>query len=166
MIIFGNPASFGIEYARAESRNYIHVRLLLGGGWVGDIAGSLMPESMCRRLLELCRPKVYRRRTFERELTGDELQSLRERGGTSFGESFDGFGLKHYVVLEDARVHFDWQLDKEEYRRFPAFPRQQQHYSVPLSEYKPVVLQFVHEMIRGGYYIVRPDVPDPADVEP
>jgi hypothetical protein len=164
-ILYGERETFGVECAIARSPNYIHVRLWIAGHWVGDIKDSLMPEFMCARLLALACPARYPKFAYDSEEDGPTYETLLDRGGMTFGESFDPFALTYYSVVSTSRVHFKWRLHEAYYPLFPDYPQQEYHCSVAMSDYRLAVKAFIQLMIDKGYYVVRPGIPTLAELE-
>ena len=118
-ILCGERETFAVEFAKAASPHYIHVRLWIAGHWVGDFNDSLMPEFMCARLLELACPLRYRKYVYDSEGDVPTYDELLDRGGWSFGESFDPFALTYFSVRTSNRIHFKWRLHEAYYPLFP-----------------------------------------------
>ena len=108
--LFGQSATFGVEFAKSASRPYIHVRLWISGSWVGDIEDSLMPEQMCAKLVRLGIPVKYPKFACLSDADCPTYEELVDRGGGSFGESFDPFVLNYYSVIATKQIHFLWKL--------------------------------------------------------
>lgn len=161
----GQPASFGVEFARARSWPYIHVRLWIAGSWVGDIDDSLMPEPMCATLLRLGCPLKYPKFTYLSDAACPTFEEMCERGRASFGESFDPFQLDYYSVLATMRIHLFWQLSESYYYLFPDYPRHKHHSSVTMTDYRLAIRPFIAMMIDEGYYNIRLDLPTLSDLD-
>jgi hypothetical protein len=164
-ILYGERETFAVEFARAESPHYIHVRQWVAGHWVGDIEDSLMPEFMCARLLALACPLRYPKYAYDSEEDGPTYEALLDRGGMSFGESFDPFALAYYSVRKSNRIHFKWRLHEAYYPLFPDYPRREYHCSVAIPNFRLVVKAFITAMIDEGYYVLRPGLPTLAELE-
>jgi len=163
--MIGSRTTFGVEFAQSRSPNYLHVRLWISENWVGDIQDSVMPENMCAKLLRLGCPSKYPELAYRSEADCPPYEDLVERGGGSFGESFDPFALRYYSVVSDRRIHLLWKLQEAYYPLFPDYPRHQYHYSVALADYRTALKAFIASMIDERHYIPRSDLPKLRDIE-
>lgn len=163
-VLFGERESFGIEYSKANSRNYIHVQLWLGGQWVGDIQDSIMPEHMCAELLRLACPVHYPKYAYDLTQNSPSYEEMLTLCG-SFGESFDPFVLSYCSSSTFEKNCFKWRLHESYYYLFPDYPRQLFQYFVDYSIYNSVVRQFLLTMIDEGYYLSDSTIPTLAELD-
>ena len=160
MSLYGLQASFAIEYEPAKSWPYIHTRLWLGGSWIGDMSDSIMPEQMCIKLITLHNAIADSKYVYESLSECPKESDLRDRGGWSFGESFDPFSMIYYVILGDSLAHFSWKLSEPYYSMFPTYPKSSRQFSVSLDQYRTPTYQFIMSMILSGYYTPGYDNPN------
>lgn len=147
-VIIGEQSQFALEYDIKESEPpYGSVRMWVNGSWLGDIQrsmhlyhmGSVLASMVSRDNSTL--PCIYAKND---DILVDD--ALLETTSWSWGDSFDDFLFRMYVVEDTCAIHIVWKINSLSQSIANEYPRGLHRGVISFDTFDKVVSRFISEI--------------------